>query len=574
MRKYFSLIGLLFAFFLPTLALAAQDQVSLGVNSISPSTIDINAGDTVVWTNTSSATQSVTSDNGAFQSGSIAPGGAFAATFNTGGTYNYYDNAGGNTIVGEVVVGGASVSTPTVYVNPNATYTTTGSSNSTLGSLESELQALLGQISALEGGSSSSGVSGSPTYTSGYTSGGSCPQIGRVLSLGTSGSDVTSLQEFLGVSPATGYYGTLTQSAVESWQAANNIISYGTPSTTGYGVVGPRTAAAIRLSCSGGSATAVSGATGSGVVSGFLQVSPVSGSAPLVVTVTATVNTAASCTGATYTLSFGDGTQNATIPLTAGNCSQQNESFQHTYQYGGTYTITLSSGAHSSTATVTVSGASGPSTAVTAAPDETQASGSMTAFVTSGPAPLSTTFYVSCAAGLAYDVVFGDGTDLGSNGVSQSSCNGGLQSVAHTYTSIGSYNAQLVVFIRNSQGTISSQGAAEQGITVTGSTTSSSSSSSTSSSTSTSSTYQPPTLTPDIGGNPLEVTLQYNYDSSGCEVSIQWGDGTSTGGSSCTTLTGQSQTYTQSHTYTQSGNYTVTLDRASQTNTVGVSISD
>ena len=145
----------------------------------------------------------------------------------------------------------------------------------------------------------------------------------------------------------------------------------------------------------------------------------------------------------------------------------------------------------------------------------------MSAFVTQGAAPLATTFYVSCASGLAYDVVFGDGTDLGSNGVSQSSCDGGLQSVAHTYTAAGSYTAQLVVFVRNSVGTISSGSVAkakpspgERGVIVI-----------------VIIIFFEfrliPTADPDAGcrRQSFEVTLQYNADSSGCETSIQWGDG-------------------------------------------------
>lgn len=561
MRKQLPLISLLFTFLVPALAFAAQVQVSLGVNSISPSTVAVNAGDTVVWDNTSGTTQSVTGDSGTFQSGSIAPGGEFAATFNSTGTYDYYDNAGGSAILGEVIVGGTTVQTtsPTTYVNPNYNYSlsVTASSNSTIASLTSELQSLIAEIDSLEGNSSgSASVSGAPTYVAG----GSCPQIGRVLSLGSSGSDVLGLQQFLGVSPATGYYGTLTQSAVESWQASNNIISYGTPATTGYGVVGPRTEAAIRLACSGGSSAGTG--TGSGVVSGFLQVSPISGTAPLTVTVTATVNTAASCTGATYNLDYGDQTQDQQIVVASGNCSQQNQSFQHTYPYGGTYTITLSSGSHASTAAVSVSGPAAPSTTVTTG-SATQASGSMSAFVTSGPAPLATTFYISCASGLAYDVVFGDGSDLGSSGVSQSSCDGGLQSVAHTYTAAGSYTAQLVVFTRNAQGTVSSQSVASQGITVTGPTTPSGSNGS----------LTPPTLTPDVGGNPLAVSLQFNDNPGDCP-SVTWGDDSGQAASGCTGLTGNAQTETLSHTYAQSGSYTVTLTRGSQTDTVGVSISN
>lgn len=579
-------------------AASGQAAVTLSAGAITPGYLTINPGTTVVWTNTSGSTQSVVADNGVFQSGPIAPGGQFAATFNASGTYNYYDNANGSAIVGEIIVTGASVSTPpqSTYVNVNpstgyypstgSTYSTTPSSNSTLAALEAQLQSLLSEINALEGnsGSVSTNVSGAPAYNVS----GSCPQIGRVLSLGSSGSDVTSLQQFLATNVgysggASGYFGAQTQTAVEQYQSQNNIISYGTPDTTGYGVVGPRTAAAIRLACSGGSITTVTATpgTGGGIVSGFLQVSPVTGSAPLTTTVTATVNTAASCTGATYTVDFGDGSQDQVIPVAAGNCSQQNQSFQHTYQYGGSYTVTLSSGAHSSTAVVTVSGPAAPSTAVTGQSNPSQASGSMTAFISSGNAPLATTFYISCSSGLAYDVTFGDGTDLGSNGVSQSSCNGGLQSVAHTYTSPGSYNAQLIVFVRSSNGAVSSQSVAEQGITVNG-TSSSAATSSTPSSTS----FAKPSLTPNVGGNPLAVTLQFNALACGSSYSLNWGDASSVGTASMTTIdcaagtaSGTVQTFTASHTYAAAGAYNVTLTRATstgstQSDTVGVTIAD
>jgi plastocyanin len=564
-------VAFLLAFFVPALALAAQVSVSLGTNSISPSTININAGDTVVWNNVSSMNQSVIADNDTFQSGFIAPGGQFAATFNQAGEYNYYDNAQGSAVLGEVIVNGTSVTTSTVaptqtYVNPNVNYSTTqtSSSSSQAAALSAEVQQLIAEINAIEGGSSVSttgygSVSGAPAYTAG-----SCPQIGRVLSLGTSGSDVTSLQQFLGISPATGYYGTITQAQVEQWQAANSIISYGTPATTGYGVVGPRTAAAIRLACTNGSVgtgtdSAGSG-SGSGVVSGFLQVSPSSGSAPLPVTVDATVNVAQSCTGATYQLNYGDNTQAQQIVTNSGNCSPQNQQFQHTYQYGGTYTMTLSSGGQQSTATVTVSGPPAPGSGSTS-----QAAGSISAFVVSGAAPLSTTFYVSCASGLAYDVVFGDGQDLGGSNVAQTNCTGGLQAITHTYSTAGTYNAQLVIFIKNSNGTVTPEAVGNQSITAIGTSTNNSPGS-------TSTTYPPPSLTPNVSGNPLEASLQFQIGAC-TSYTIQWGDGQSAPGTGPCGGSGNT-TQTVTHTYAQSGPYVVTLLRGSQTDTVGVSISN
>ena len=71
--------------------------------------------------------------------------------------------------------------------------------------------------------------------------------IGRNLSRGSLGSDVELLQRALharGYYPEaifSGYYGPLTEEAVKRFQQAERIVSSGTPSTTGYGAVGPKT---------------------------------------------------------------------------------------------------------------------------------------------------------------------------------------------------------------------------------------------------------------------------------------------------------------------------------------------
>ena len=59
-----------------------------------------------------------------------------------------------------------------------------------------------------------------------------------------SGGEVSKLQRFLGVD-TTGYYGPQTEQAVQRWQAARGIVSSGSPETTGYGFVGPRTRSAM-----------------------------------------------------------------------------------------------------------------------------------------------------------------------------------------------------------------------------------------------------------------------------------------------------------------------------------------
>ena len=78
----------------------------------------------------------------------------------------------------------------------------------------------------------------------------------RNLAYGMVGSDVAILQRIFAQSPST--YGTVavtglfdlaTQRAVERFQANQNIVRSGSPATTGYGAVGPRTIAAFSTHC-------------------------------------------------------------------------------------------------------------------------------------------------------------------------------------------------------------------------------------------------------------------------------------------------------------------------------------
>ncbi len=72
------------------------------------------------------------------------------------------------------------------------------------------------------------------------------------LAFGSKGEDVKKMQEFLArektIYPeglVTGYFGSLTQKAVERFQIKYGIVSGGTPATTGFGLVGPRTRAKL-----------------------------------------------------------------------------------------------------------------------------------------------------------------------------------------------------------------------------------------------------------------------------------------------------------------------------------------
>ncbi len=88
-----------------------------------------------------------------------------------------------------------------------------------------------------------------PTATSTATS---TPILTTTLFLGEHGEEVKSLQQVFADNgllsvPPTGFYGLLTEKAVEAFQSAHNIISFGSPSTTGYGSVGPKTLAEINM---------------------------------------------------------------------------------------------------------------------------------------------------------------------------------------------------------------------------------------------------------------------------------------------------------------------------------------
>jgi peptidoglycan hydrolase-like protein with peptidoglycan-binding domain len=86
----------------------------------------------------------------------------------------------------------------------------------------------------------------------------SAATLNRNLDLGMSGSDVSSLQTYfradVNMYPSglvTGYFGQLTQSAVQKFQVSRGIVTSGTPPTTGYGRVGPTTRSALNMAMDG-----------------------------------------------------------------------------------------------------------------------------------------------------------------------------------------------------------------------------------------------------------------------------------------------------------------------------------
>lgn len=85
------------------------------------------------------------------------------------------------------------------------------------------------------------------------------PCLSQTLSRGSRGSEVVTLQKFLvsknllAAEGATGYFGLMTEAAVQKWQMQHGPVAAGTPMTTGFGAVGSKTRA---LLCNATSATA------------------------------------------------------------------------------------------------------------------------------------------------------------------------------------------------------------------------------------------------------------------------------------------------------------------------------
>lgn len=82
-----------------------------------------------------------------------------------------------------------------------------------------------------------------------------CPALLRTLERGSKGDDVAQLQEYLASQKLltgdsiTGFFGPLTETALQRWQSMFGIVKTGSPASTGYGVAGPRTRTAIALAC-------------------------------------------------------------------------------------------------------------------------------------------------------------------------------------------------------------------------------------------------------------------------------------------------------------------------------------
>ncbi len=73
-----------------TTSVATQNTVTIKNLSFTPATLEVTKGDKITWTNNDTVAHTVTSDNGKFESGQLAPGKTFEFTFNEMGTFSYH----------------------------------------------------------------------------------------------------------------------------------------------------------------------------------------------------------------------------------------------------------------------------------------------------------------------------------------------------------------------------------------------------------------------------------------------------------------------------------------------------
>lgn len=396
--------------------------------------------------------------------------------------------------------------------------------------LYAEIQSILKRIETLKQQVDTGSNVNVPLNTAGV----GCVVLASNLRFGSRGDDVTKLQEFLAEMPeyyperqVTGYYGRLTEAAVQRWQAAQGIISSGSPDSTGWGVIGPRTRAVL----------AACGTPPQGAV---MEVTPVRGPVPLQVRVVATVNTGRSCEAGNYMLDFGDRTIVQAIPVPTNTCREVQQTFTHTYYYGGSYTIVLSSGNHRTTTVVQVSGAADPSGA-----GQTGPSGGTAISDTTFKVPGTFSLNVGRRATFNSLAVKLDSIDMAQNGAAQLSIQDGVYL----------YDPKLTPYTPVVVGTYL--------FTLTGLTASNATMNVTHYASSTQNAPSGFTVVPGIDGDLKRVQVQFSTFSCDSHT-IQWGDGSTpaskTGESGCS-AGGAISTYTAKHTYVQGGSFTIKVKR-------------
>lgn len=335
---------------------------------------------------------------------------------------------------------------------------------STADELRSQINALLQQIATIQ---AQLGISSQPatntttpsvTTTTGSATGSTlsnCPNLQYNLERGdtdtATAQEVTALQKFLAQDPTlypemtiSGYYGTLTEAAVQRFQVRYGIVQAGNYQSTGYGRVGPKTRAAIASACTNTTTTTTTTTTNTANNNymSFLA-EPSSGAAPLAVKVTLKNTAASACTS--YYVDWGDISTPLSYEAPAyANCNSASftKTFTHTYVSPGTFTLSAKAG-------------QSPLAQLTPVNQNITVYGGTTGisddecFITpqSGYAPLAVDARVLlggslCDGQLAYYVDWGDGNVSSTNYCSDP--NAHYETLEHTYTSSGSHTARLL----------------------------------------------------------------------------------------------------------------------------------
>jgi plastocyanin len=123
-----------------SVALAADAAVSIANFAYQPSSVTVNVGDSVTWTNNDSAPHTATANDESFDTGTIGNGGSDSVTFTTAGTFAYHCSIHPQ-MSGVVVVQGAAA-TPGPTPRPTAPGTSTAVPSSE-GSSDAGIMAIL-----------------------------------------------------------------------------------------------------------------------------------------------------------------------------------------------------------------------------------------------------------------------------------------------------------------------------------------------------------------------------------------------------------------------------------------------
>ncbi len=201
--------------------------------------------------------------------------------------------------------------------------------------LTAQITTILAQLSQLQQkmAAASTTVAMSAATSSDMTLPSSCPILARALSRGSTGDDVLMLQKYLigqgllAEGSASGYYGALTEAAVQKWQSSHSLISKGSALLTGWGIIGAQTRAAIRTACGAGALPATD----------TMAISSIG----LTVSTEVTVNAQGSCSQLAYSIDWGDASAAQVISVPAHTCHPVTQKYTHAFGASGTYTVSL-----------------------------------------------------------------------------------------------------------------------------------------------------------------------------------------------------------------------------------------